>query len=216
MRNAPVVWINGWPGVGKQTVAECLALLLGNDKATLVSDQDQVEAAIQLPHDHPDYANTQKEAREDALAKFVEHSSGLSRIAIFTDCQPDTPEGRGVAQTYEIAAGRSNRLLVPVYLNCSLEENNKRLQTLERKCSQKDKIRSLKEARSVRSSGGLFIFPQLRGLRLDVTDMAPHEAAVQILTFMNDLAAQIDRELANDETTPLEGHEPDWPPLGMR
>ncbi|KAL1836872.1 hypothetical protein VTJ49DRAFT_4538 [Mycothermus thermophilus] len=33
---APLVFINGWPGVGKDTVAECLTLLLGKDKALLV------------------------------------------------------------------------------------------------------------------------------------------------------------------------------------
>ncbi|EAQ93699.1 predicted protein [Chaetomium globosum CBS 148.51] len=33
---APVVYINGWNGVGKETVAEYLTLLLGNDNALLV------------------------------------------------------------------------------------------------------------------------------------------------------------------------------------
>ncbi|KAK4231226.1 hypothetical protein QBC38DRAFT_355228 [Podospora fimiseda] len=33
---APLVYINGWPGVGKEAVAECLTLLLGRDKSVLI------------------------------------------------------------------------------------------------------------------------------------------------------------------------------------
>ena len=33
---APLVYINGWHGIGKETVAECLTLLLGKDKSLLV------------------------------------------------------------------------------------------------------------------------------------------------------------------------------------
>ncbi|KAK4241822.1 hypothetical protein C8A03DRAFT_11972 [Achaetomium macrosporum] len=33
---APVVYVNGWNGVGKETVSECLTLLLGKDKSLLI------------------------------------------------------------------------------------------------------------------------------------------------------------------------------------
>ncbi|KAK4247203.1 hypothetical protein C7999DRAFT_14712 [Corynascus novoguineensis] len=33
---APLVYINGWHGTGKETVAECLTLLLGKDKSLLI------------------------------------------------------------------------------------------------------------------------------------------------------------------------------------
>lgn len=33
---APLVYINGWHGIGKETVAECLTLLLGRDKSLLI------------------------------------------------------------------------------------------------------------------------------------------------------------------------------------
>ncbi|KAL2198900.1 hypothetical protein P885DRAFT_75308 [Corynascus similis CBS 632.67] len=33
---APLVYINGWHGIGKETVAECLTLLLGKDKSLLI------------------------------------------------------------------------------------------------------------------------------------------------------------------------------------
>ncbi|KAK4149971.1 hypothetical protein C8A00DRAFT_37442, partial [Chaetomidium leptoderma] len=33
---APLVYINGWHGIGKETIAECLTLLLGKDKSLLI------------------------------------------------------------------------------------------------------------------------------------------------------------------------------------
>ncbi|KAL2136505.1 hypothetical protein VTI74DRAFT_3330 [Chaetomium olivicolor] len=32
----PLVYINGWPGIGKKTVAECLTMLLGKDRSLLI------------------------------------------------------------------------------------------------------------------------------------------------------------------------------------
>lgn len=211
MGNAPLILINGWPGVGKQTVAEMLALLFGEDKAHLIGDNSHV------PHDHPDYEKSKKETRDAALANVVEDASSLGKIAIFTDCQADTVDGRSVAQEYEAAAARSNRALIPIYLECQLEENLRRVQTLERRTSLRDKIGSPKEARSVRNEGGrLYVFPGHNGLTLNITNLAPGEAAIEILGFMNDEIARRDSELANAETTPLEGREPDWLHLDAR
>ncbi|EON98532.1 hypothetical protein UCRPA7_5889 [Phaeoacremonium minimum UCRPA7] len=216
MGNAPLILINGWPGVGKQTVAEMLALLLGEDKAHLVDDNNFV-GTVHLPHGHPDFEKSKREDRDTAFANFVEDASSLGKITIFTDCQADTIEGRSVAQEYEATAARSNRALIPIYLDCQLEENLRRVQTLERRTSLKDKIRSPKEARSVRNEGGrLFVFPDHNGLTLNITNMAPGEAAISILGFMNDEIARRDTELANAETTPLEGQEPDWLHLDAR
>lgn len=33
---APLIWINGWPGVGKRSIAECLSGLIGPDRAIVV------------------------------------------------------------------------------------------------------------------------------------------------------------------------------------
>ncbi|CAK7215390.1 hypothetical protein SBRCBS47491_002471 [Sporothrix bragantina] len=34
----PLVWINGWPAIGKQSVAQCLAQFLGPDRAIIIDD----------------------------------------------------------------------------------------------------------------------------------------------------------------------------------
>lgn len=72
-------------------------------------------------------------------------------------------------------------------------------------------VRSPNEARTVRSEGGkLFVYNQHEGLTVNNTNILPHEAALQILTFMRELIARRDDALANEETTPLEAKEPVW------
>lgn len=72
-------------------------------------------------------------------------------------------------------------------------------------------VRSPHEAREVRSEGGkLFVYKQHEGLTINNTNILPHEAALQMLSFMKELIARRDEALVNEETTPLEGKEPLW------
>ncbi|KUI70364.1 hypothetical protein VM1G_06150 [Cytospora mali] len=204
----PCVLLNGWPGVGKDTVAETLSLLIGDNKARLLNwDKGQGETFQPVP----DGDEAVQKARDACFADQVEHPSTLNQMIIATDCLSDTPEGRRLARDFEVVANRSKRLLIPINLECHVEENMRRLQELERRVSQKDKMQSPNEARTVRSEGGkLFVFKQHQGLTLNITKMPPHEAALRILSFTRDMIARRDEELANEETTPLEAREPAW------
>lgn len=72
-------------------------------------------------------------------------------------------------------------------------------------------VRSPKKARIVRSEGGrLYTFPRHQGVAIDNTGKVPHEAALQILSFMNELILKRDEALVHDETTPMEATEPIW------
>lgn len=135
----PIILFNGWPGVGKETVAETLKLLLGDDKAYLVDWSkctSQAETFTPVP-DHD--AAAQKAQRDACFAQQIEHPASRNKIVICTDCLPDTPEGRGLAQEFEKVASRGNRLLIPVYLDCGLAENMRRIANFERRVSLKDK-----------------------------------------------------------------------------
>lgn len=135
--NAPLVLVNGWPGVGKDTVAETLVLMLGDDKASLVDwSKAQKETFQTIPSDD---VVAQRNARDECFAEQVEHPSTLKKVVICTDCLPDTPEGRRLAQDFEVVANRCNRLLVPIYLECHVEENMRRIANSERRVSMKDK-----------------------------------------------------------------------------
>lgn len=143
--NQPIILLNGWPGVGKDTVAETLKLLLGDDKADLVDwSKGQTENFQPLPEDDDTVAH--KVQRDACFQGQVEHPNKLSKIIICTDCLPDTPEGRRMAQQFEIVANRCHRLLIPVYLDCQLDENMRRIENAERRVSLKDKSRSFLES----------------------------------------------------------------------
>lgn len=137
MMNAqPCVLLNGWPGVGKDTVAETLSLLIGDNKTSLL-DWDKAHGGSFQPVPYGE--EEARKARDDCFAEQVEHPSTLNKMVICTDCISDTPEGRKLARDFEIAADRSKRLLIPINMECHVEENMRRLQELERMVSMKEK-----------------------------------------------------------------------------
>ncbi|KAI7782534.1 hypothetical protein LA080_013170 [Diaporthe eres] len=209
MEAQPIILLNGWPGVGKDTIAETLSLLIGDNKASLLDWGKGRGESFQTIPDDDEVA--QKAQRDACLADQVEHPSTFSKMVICTDCLSDTPLGMRLARDFEVVAKRTNRLLIPIYLECQVEENMRRLQEAERRVSLKDKIRSPNEAKTVRTDGGsLFIFKAREGLSINITKMLPHEAALKILSYIRDSIDRRNEELVNEETTPLEACEPAW------
>lgn len=137
MEAQPVILLNGWPGVGKDTIAETLSLLIGDNKASLLDWGKGRGESFQTIPDEDEVA--QKAQRDACLADQVEHPSTFGKMVICTDCLSDTPLGMRLAQDFEIVAKRTNRLLIPIYLECQVEENMRRLQQAERRVSLKDK-----------------------------------------------------------------------------
>ncbi len=80
---APLVWINGFPGAGKLTVATALAEL---DKTVIVIDNhrliDPVEA--KFPRSHPDYQRERHLYRQKVFEEHVCNPATLSRTVVFT------------------------------------------------------------------------------------------------------------------------------------
>jgi len=80
---APLVWINGFPGSGKLTVATAIAMLR---EGVIVLDNhkliDPVEARISRTH--PDYQRERQSYRKAILDEYVCGAAMLSRLVIFT------------------------------------------------------------------------------------------------------------------------------------
>lgn len=141
MEAQPIILLNGWPGVGKDTIAETLSLLIGDNKASMLDwGKGQSGENFQTIADDDEVA--QKAQRDACLADQVEHPSTFKKMVICTDCLSDTPLGRRLAQDFEVVSKRTNRLLIPIYLECQVEENMRRLQEAERRVSLKDKSES--------------------------------------------------------------------------
>lgn len=94
MAAAPLVWINGFPGTGKCTIAKQLVALLGDERAVLIDNHqliDPVEAEMTRSNPEcnnircrPDYQTRRQEKRGAIFEQHVEKSSMLSKTIIFT------------------------------------------------------------------------------------------------------------------------------------
>ncbi|KAI9788408.1 MAG: hypothetical protein M1816_006933 [Peltula sp. TS41687] len=183
---APLIWINGYPGSGKLTIARALLVLYGMKKAILVHNHqliDPVEA--RTPRTHPDYDRQRQLERSRAFFTYVESLETSSQIIIFTDFQSNNELGRSVAQEYKSAARRSGRFFFPVYLTCDVEENLCRVATAERVSSGTGKLLSREVLQDIRSRCDLFRFGDGEELTIDVTDASPTEAAQRILAHID-------------------------------
>ncbi|KAF5974408.1 hypothetical protein FCOIX_8293 [Fusarium coicis] len=177
---APAVWINGFPGTGKKTIADTMKQLdpnikvLDNRKLT-----DPVDAV--LSRDHLDYNIRRKQLRQAILQRFVRHPSNHDRLVVFTDFQSDNELGQSVAQEYASAARHADRPFLPVYLTCGLEANIQRVDNAERVASGTTKLLDQELLRDMRRRCELFRFQGYPGLMIDSTEKTALDNAKTIL-----------------------------------
>lgn len=174
----PVIWINGWPGVGKLTIAETLVMLLGVERAILVDFKT-------MDFSGPADQSTDDMRRANAFTQFVENPKQMSKAVVFVDFCTVSWDNSSVAEEYREAAQRSGRRFVPVYLTCEISENLKRVKSLERKSSLRGKLMDPTTINEVRKAETLFEFPDIQGLEIDVTCLEAHEAASLIRAYLD-------------------------------
>ncbi|KAK3693501.1 hypothetical protein B0T22DRAFT_496266 [Podospora appendiculata] len=226
----PLVYINGWPGVGKEAVAECLSLLLGVDKSLLVDvrgiGHDYHDDDHPLTPEHPGYfdlAHTSPDTSpssppstpcSDNLARLLHHRHNLSRIAILAAHAPNTPAGRETVRVFEATATRAGRLFIPVALTCEPAEHMRRASSLQRQCSHKTRTQPAAGTaeRTVAAKTGRQQALALFGdeLTVDVTHTSAFEAALQIVEVVKTLVVERDvqlcytsRSAGSDKASPL-------------
>ncbi|KAI7769964.1 hypothetical protein LZL87_003454 [Fusarium oxysporum] len=119
---APVVWINGFPGTGKETIADAMKQF---DTNILVLDNHKLidPVAAVFSRDHPEYFTQRQQYRQAILQRHVLHPSSHDHLVVFTDFQSDTELGQSVAKEYANASSYAYRPFLPVYLTCGLESN---------------------------------------------------------------------------------------------
>jgi adenylylsulfate kinase-like enzyme len=175
-----IIWLNAFPGAGKLTIARELVQLLGSDQALLI-DNHQLIDAVTLPRDHPQY---QDERRNQRYAAFTRHlyddAAKPVRVVIFTDFQSDNELGTSVSAEYRVAAERSKRKFLPVYVTCDREENIRRVSAADRQASGKGKLLDQEFLVHLMENYNLFRWPGV-GIEIDSTTMLPKEAAQAIL-----------------------------------
>ncbi|KAK2758672.1 hypothetical protein FQN54_003362 [Arachnomyces sp. PD_36] len=183
---APLVWINGFPGSGKLTIATAIAQL--HEPAVVLDNHkliDPVEA--RCPRTHPDYNKERRLYRQAVLDEFVCDETTLSKLVIFTDFQSSNELGRDVAMEYRDAARRSGRPFIPVYLTCDMDANVQRIASLERVDSGTKKLTDAQQLQALRGRCELFRFDECPSFTVDSTHLPPLEAAAKILAFLKDM-----------------------------
>lgn len=258
-----LVWINGFPGVGKLTIAQWLHRLLGTDRSVIVDHQSQLahsngggaamlpptpeveitDPFFSMPGAAPTFGGTgwgRRTSGKSSLPDIISRPENTHKIIIVTSCvlsstvpslDPQGEKDQGAegvsklqgsedvavsaAKECRMASDASGRPFIPVYLTCQEEENMRRVQSLERRYSSssslpgapsptspsapmshpplsypsppssRDRVNRAGLARALRDGRELFSFESGKGLDLNVTELEAHEAAMEILSFVN-------------------------------
>lgn len=186
--NAPLIYINGFPGTGKYTVATALLELFNGPPTQQLgpsatsSAQPWTDAPLSPPpraelidnhlfidpipvrRSHLLYRLYRREARQAAFARSVLAPQTLSTVVVCTDFQTDSEEGARAARQYCEAAERSCRPFLPVYLVCEEEERIRRGKNVMRRLAPNGQIMGkLSDGRMLSESARgrqLFVFEQ--------------------------------------------------------
>ncbi|KAI1862970.1 hypothetical protein JX265_009016 [Neoarthrinium moseri] len=207
IQSAPLVWINGFPGVGKLTIAREVQRMLGYESVTFIDNHTLIDP-VQLARDHPEYQEQRHAIRQNAFNHYVlglepalltTDRRGcqvqLAKTIIFTDFQTANELGSSVAREYQAAAAKAGRLFLPVYLECEREENVRRAVRPERTADGKGKLVDRVVLEDFLSRCTLFEFEGVDGLRIDVTGRTPAYVAAEMVVIIR-------RLMASDEVSP--------------
>lgn len=180
---APVLYINGHPGVGKLTIARSLHPLLLNSR---ILHNHEIIDPVHLTHPRgcTSYQAKRSEFRQEKLKEIKSDPELRDVIFIFTDSQVEyndcVSDYTDLALSDEKGPGRR---LYSIILECELEENCRRLVMGERGKGEKGKLVDVKTLREYRSRGGVLRFEEEDELVIDVTKVTAAEAAGSIKSF---------------------------------
>ena len=84
-RTHPLIWINGYPGVGKLSVARELVRLFKGGEALLIDNHSLIDpVAANFDRDDPQYYIERQKEREYAFERWILHNRKTHRVIIFT------------------------------------------------------------------------------------------------------------------------------------
>jgi hypothetical protein len=192
----PIVHINGFPGIGKLTIARKLVDLLKPFNGKLVHNHLLIDpAGAVLPRSSNDYQPLRRAIRAaifDTLAKSLDT---FDSVFVFTDFQSNDDIGSSVVAEYRSMAMQRSCTLIPVILTCSKDENLRRLGTTER--STHGKLTDSELVSYIRNNSQVHRFPDdPLEMRLDVTTLDADVAARLIYTHVLDICVELNPSLS--------------------
>lgn len=188
----PIVYINGWPGVGKLTVARELGAKLGAGRTRLVHNHLLIDpAGAVLPRSSAGYQPLRRALRAAVFGSLATAPDTFDFIYVFTDFQSSDGLGSAVAQEYADAARARGCVFVPIIMTCSVRQNVIRAGGSDRIRDGHGKLTDLNLIMDMRTQEGTGIasFGGDSELELDVTDIKPEEAAKIIAEHVEKIVA---------------------------
>ena len=180
-----IIHINGFPGVGKLTIAKILAEKLS---ARLLDNHSIYNVALAMTEfKSPEYYDTIRAVREIAYRRVLEVPAGIPVILTNAHSSKTAWGNECWDAAIDLARSREAKLLI-VVLECSLEENARRIQGLDREAKRKPRdpamFRGNAEDRPLLDRGGDHL------LRLDVTELEAEVSASRIEEWVQSVSGE--------------------------
>jgi hypothetical protein len=176
-----IVNINGWPGVGKLTIAEQLQQRIGG---RLLDNHTIFNVAFCLCEFRtPEFFDTVRAVRRIAFAQASRVPAGIP--ITLTSAYANTPFGRENWAAIREMANAREVPLCNVVLDYSVAENIRRLQSPQRakfrKLTESPPLIAAREASNLLDEGGDHL------LRIEVSDITAEESAARIADWLTRL-----------------------------
>lgn len=190
MGPAPLIILNGYPGVGKAAVASALRELTPDSR--FLQNHSLIDPVAALfEREEPGYRDLRKALRTPVLNSIAKDPV-LQQRTIITTYYQETLETREIdlKEHFESAKG-GGRPFVVFILKCSPDENIRRL--LSRSSSSNSRLSDVNILTDIRQNHFVYSFfedgyksPDVWEYQLDIENVKPEEAAHKILQILKD------------------------------
>ncbi|KAF2667328.1 hypothetical protein BT63DRAFT_441012 [Microthyrium microscopicum] len=183
------IYLIGFPGVGKLTVAKELSQIIPNSK---VFDNHLIidPASAIVERNMPEYVPLRISLRKLCLDAIANSQSTKHISWIFTDSQTSDGKGAGNPRDYQEAAISQGAEFISVVLNCDLEENIRRVGSRNR-IETRGKLTDEAILESIYKGEPIFRFGKdANEIEIDVSHLAAKDVAELIASHVRIVASK--------------------------
>lgn len=201
----PLIHINGYPGVGKFTVARALAALFRshNLSARLVDNHLLIDPAdAVLKRTESGYQTLRRTLRFALFETLAENKATHDIVYIFTDSQSTDIVGASTCAEYIFAARNRGCDLISVVLSCDEATNVERLGAEDR-LARGAKLVDASLLEKLRAKTRIYRFSDMAvaggTLEVDATRLSPEQAAMEIFRHVRDSCAEVESDVSDSQ-----------------
>ncbi|KAK8076338.1 hypothetical protein PG994_003610 [Apiospora phragmitis] len=202
-RPRPLIHINGYPGVGKHTVARALQTLLAAHAlpARLVANHLLIDAAnAVLPRAERGYHALRRSLRLVVFEALADGPATRDQVYIFTDSQGTDIVGASTCAEFVVTARHRGCGLVSVVLSCDEGAHLERVLAADR-VARGGRMVDASLAKTIREKSRIYRFSELAAeggtLEVDVTSLSPEEAAMKIFRHVLDACPELGSDVGS-------------------